>query len=58
MTRHLTGDCLFQENKSYGSKNHLHSSSDAQRVMSGTVTLPTTAHDFITIRWTVPARPA
>jgi hypothetical protein len=26
--RHLTIDCLFQENKSYGSKNHLHSSSD------------------------------
>jgi hypothetical protein len=27
---------LFQENKSYGSKNHLHSSSDVQRIVSGT----------------------
>ncbi len=24
-------DCLFQENKTYGSKNHLHSSSDVHK---------------------------
>jgi hypothetical protein len=31
-------DYLFQENKSYGSKNHLHSSSDVQEVVSSTGT--------------------
>ncbi len=35
---------LFQENKSCGSKNHLHSSSDVQKVVSGTIRIISFAH--------------